>query len=385
MFARLLSPLLLVLSLLATHTAHAAEPTHFLTVSPPALPAKAYVLMDADSGQVLAEKNMHLRLPPASLTKLMTLYVASCGLKSQQIHLEDPVLVSRTAWQRGGSRMFLKVGSRVPLREIIAGIIVASGNDACVALAEHTAGSEAAFAQLMNAAAGRIGMTESHFVDSTGLPAPNHYGTAYDFARLTQAIINDFPEYYEWYGQKWITHNQIKQPNRNRLLWRDPSVDGLKTGHTDAAGYCLISSAKRSNMRLISVVLGASSDQARTQQSQTLLNFGFHQYKTSALYAANTPVQTARTYLLKHKQQAFGLTAPLFLTQPRHAGSRVVVQTTLPKRITTPVQKGKSYGELTVLVDNKPVLTRPLVALSDNPQAGFFSRLMGHIQLWFHR
>lgn len=384
MLTRLLCPLLLGISLLSIHTAQAAEPFHFFTVSPPTLAAKAYVLMDADSGQILAEKNMHLRVPPASLTKLMTLYVAASGLKSQQIHLDDPVLVSRTAWQRGGSRMFLKVGSRVPLREIISGIIVASGNDACVALAEHTAGSEAAFAQLMNAAADRIGMHESHFVDSTGLPAPNHYGTAYDFARLTQAIIHDFPAYYNWYGQKWITHNKIKQPNRNRLLWRDPSVDGLKTGHTDAAGYCLISSAKRSEMRLISVVLGASSDEARTQQSQTLLNFGFRQYKTTALYAANTPVHTARTYLLKHKQQAFGLTEPLFLTQPRHAGAPLVVKTTLPKHIKTPLKKGQAYGELTVLLNNKPIATRPLVALSDNPQAGFFSRLVGHIQLWFH-
>src|SRR3990167_7321302 len=227
----------------------------------PNLNSSGYVLMDADTGMIIAHKNMHQEMQPASLTKLMTLYLTFNALRNGQIHLTDEVRVSKKAWQTGGSRMFIKEGSLVTVQNLIDGIIVASGNDACVALSQYVGGNESTFVDMMNAAAAQLGMKNTHYVDSTGLPQPEHHSTPYDMALLTRAIIENFPQYYPLFKQGWITYNGIKQPNRNRLLWRDPSVDGLKTGHTNEAGYCLIASALRHGMRLISVVMGASTDE----------------------------------------------------------------------------------------------------------------------------
>ena len=240
---------------------------------PPALDLKAYVLVDAATGKILASSNPDTQLAPASLTKMMTAYVISMAIKEGKIHMNDNVTISEKAWRTGGSKMFVKVGTQVPVHELMQGIIVDSGNDACVAMAEHLAGSEDAFANLMNQTAAALGMTNSHFVDSTGLPNPAHHSTAHDLSMLARGVVYSFPEDYQWYSQKWFTYNGIRQPNRNRLLWRDPTVDGIKTGHTDDAGFCLVSSAKRNGTRLIAVVMGAPTDAARADDSQKLLDY----------------------------------------------------------------------------------------------------------------
>lgn len=351
--------------------------------SPPRINAKAYVLMDANSGAILAQKNMNEKLPPASLTKLMTLYVASQALAQGQIRLDEKVRVSKEAWSRGGSRMFLKEGSYVTVRELIEGIIVASGNDACVAIAQYIGGNEISFAQLMNQTAQRLGMKDSHFVDSTGLPRPGHYATAYDLALLTRALINNFPQYYGWYKQKWIRYNKIKQPNRNRLLWRDPSVDGLKTGHTDAAGYCLIASARRHNMRLISVVMGTPSDTARSNDSQSLLNWGFRYYRTYKLFNANTPVIKSRVWLAQQKEVEFGLTRDLYITVPSGQYKSIKATIKIQPKLRAPIIKGQAYGKIEINLKGKIIATAKLVALNGDARAGWFSRSIDHIELFF--
>ncbi|MCB1827250.1 MAG: D-alanyl-D-alanine carboxypeptidase [Coxiellaceae bacterium] len=360
----------------------AAKPP-LIIPAPPRISAKAYVLMDANSGAIIAQKNMQERLPPASLTKLMTLYVTSEALAQGQINLDDKVHISKEAWSRGGSRMFLKEGSYVSIRELIQGIIVASGNDACVAIAQYIGGSETGFARMMNDAAKRLGMTDSHFVDSTGLPKPGHYTTAYDLATLTRALINQFPQYYGWYKQKWIKYNKIKQPNRNRLLWRDPSVDGLKTGHTDAAGYCLIASALRHGMRLISVVMGTPSDAARSNNSQLLLNWGYRYYRTYKLFQANTSITKARVWLGKKNELALGITKDMYVTIP--AGEYKSIQATikLQPKLRAPIVKGQVYGEIEVNLKGKTIAKAPLIALNGDPRAGWLSRTIDHIGLFF--
>lgn len=268
------------------------------TPSAPNLQASAYILMDATSGKILAQQNADMRLPPASLTKLMSMYIISNAIKSGQVRMDDKVRVSTKAWKTEGSRMFIKVGDEVPIKELVQGIIVASGNDATVALAEHIAGTEEAFTAMMNQQAKLLGMNNSHFMDSTGLPDPNHYATAKDLATLTQAYINHFPEHYIFYSEKWFTYHGIRQPNRNRLLWRYPFADGLKTGHTSEAGYCLVSSAKKDGMRLISVVMGEPNDLGRTEDSIRLLTYGFRFFETHQLYhASNNLIQAPVKYL----------------------------------------------------------------------------------------
>lgn len=351
--------------------------------SPPRINAKAYVLMDANSGAILAEKDMNEKLPPASLTKLMTLYVVSQALAQGQIRLDDKVPVSKEAWSRGGSRMFLKEGSYVTVRELIEGIIVASGNDACVAIAQYIGGNEKSFAELMNQTAKRLGMKDSNFVDSTGLPRPDHYVTPYDLAILTRALINNFPQYYGWYKQKWIQYNKIKQPNRNRLLWRDPSVDGLKTGHTKAAGYCLIASALRHQMRLISVVMGTPSDAARSNDSQALLNWGFRYYRTYEFFKANTPITESRVWLSKQKKIALGLKQNLYVTIPSGQYKAVKARIKMQPRLYAPIMKGRAYGQIEIRLKGKTIATAPLVALNNDPRGGWFSRSLDHIELFF--
>ena len=350
----------------------------------PMLAAHGYLLMDADSGRILAEKNMHKRLSPASLTKLMTLYIASQAIKNGQIQLTDKVTVSKDAWARGGSRMFLKEGSHVAVQDLINGIIIASGNDACVALAEFIAGSETNFAALMNQNAAKLGMRDSHYVDSTGLPKPNHYSTPYDLALLARAIIKQFPEDYGWYKQKWIKYNGIRQPNRNRLLWRDQSTDGLKTGHTKAAGYCLVASAKRNGMRLISVVMGAPNDEARAQSSQALLNWGFRFYKTYTLFNADTPISTPRVFYGQNKQTPMGTTNTVYVTIPNGSYDQLKANMDINKTLTAPIEQGQRYGSLIIKLNGEIINQSPIVALQNDPKGGLWTRMSDHVSLFFH-
>lgn len=354
-----------------------------LTPPAPNVSAKAYVLMDSDSGRVLASKDMDKRLPPASLTKLMTLYVAAEYLNAGRIHLDDQVHISKKAWQMGGSKMFVKAGDNVPLKLLIQGIIVDSGNDACVAVAQYIAGNEDAFAQIMDQTADHLGMKNTHYVDSTGLPHPNHYATPYDLAILARAFIQNFPQYYGWFKQKWLTYNKIKQPNRNRLLWRDPSVDGLKTGHTQSAGFCLIASAKRGQMRLISVVMGTPSDQARHSDSQTLLNYGFRYFETHQIFAANQVVSQVRTWMGNNKNTPLGVNYPLFITIPSQSYDHIKLQVATHS-LHAPISKGAAVGTLNVLLNGKKIQSIPLLALKNNKEGGLFRKAIDRISLLFH-
>lgn len=353
--------------------------------SAPKIDAKGYVLMDANSGTIIAEKNMNERMAPASLTKLMTLYVTSQAIAQGQINLDTKVRISQKAWRTGGSRMFLKVGSEVPVHELIQGIIVASGNDACVALSQFVGGNESTFVEMMNQTAQQLGMNDTHYMDSTGLPNPQHYSTPYDLALLTRALINNFPQDYSWYNQKWITYNGIKQPNRNRLLWRDQSVDGLKTGHTNEAGYCLIASAKRDDMRLISIVMGAPTDAARADDSQALLNWGFRFYQSHQLFKANTALATPRVWLGENKTVSLGVAKPIYVTIPTGSYGQLNPQVTINTPLTAPVKAGEAYGQLSITLNNKVISSTPLIALSDDPEGGFFSRTFDHILLLFKK
>lgn len=347
----------------------------------PDLNVSSFILMDADSGKILAGKNIDTPLPPASLTKLMTLYVVSNALKTGQIHLTDKVKISKKAWQTGGSRMFVQVGDLVSVEDLLKGIIVDSGNDACVALSEYVAGSEDAFVSLMNQQAAVLGMKNSHFTDSNGLPNPNHYVSAHDFAILTQHLINDFPEYYSWYSQKNFTYNNITQPNRNQLLWAFPYADGLKTGHTDAAGYCLVGSAKKDGMRLISVVMNAPSTTARTDDSIALLTYGFNFFKTYKLYSAGETVMSARTWQGKNARTPVGLTQNVYITLPIGQYEKLQADSVLLTPLKAPLAKGANIGVLEISLDKQVLVKLPLVALQDNPRANFFSRMLDSLTM----
>ena len=351
---------------------------------PPNVNARGYVLMDVSSGKIIAEKNMDKKMPPASLTKLMTLYVTSTAIANGQAHLSDMVRISKTAWKRGGSRMFLKLGSRVPLKDLIEGIIVASGNDACVATAQYIAGNETSFAALMNLNAQKLGMSNTHYVDSTGLPKPGHYSSPHDIAKLARAIIRDFPQDYAWYKQKWIKYNGIRQPNRNRLLWRDPSADGLKTGHTKAAGYCLVASAKRNDTRLLSVVMGTPTDSARANDSEALLNWGFRFYKSYKLFSKATPITSARVWLGKNKQIPLGLNQDMYVTIPIGSYPQLKANMELKQDIQAPIEKGQPYGDVVISLNGKTISTVPLLALEDDPTGGMWSKFTDRIAMLFH-
>lgn len=356
-----------------------------ITPTPPAINAKAYILIDANSGKILAEKNSGERLPPASLTKMMTLYVISNALNNGQIKLADNVRISELAWKTGGSRMFVKEGQEVPVEDLLKGIIVDSGNDACVAMAEFVGGSENSFAEVMNQQAKNLGMLDSHFTDSTGLPNPNHYTTAKDLAILARAIINNFPQYYHWYSQKWFTFNGIRQPNRNRLLWRDNQVDGVKTGHTSEAGFCLVSSAKHDNMRLIAVVLGSPTDSARADDSERLINYGFRFFETHQLYQANKTISEIPLYKGQTDKMMIGVLTNEFITIPTGQYQRLSVVTNVPKHLEAPVEKGDKIGELEIRFENQVIATKPLYALESAPAGGFFVRVKDSIRLAFKR
>ena len=355
-----------------------------ITPAPPSINAKAYILIDSDSGKIIAEKNSAQRMPPASLTKMMTLYVVSRALKSGQIHLTDMVRISQTAWKTGGSRMFIKEGQEVSIEDLLKGIIVDSGNDACVALAEHIGASESGFADLMNQQAKSLGMNDSNFTDSTGLPNPMHYTTAKDLAILGRALIQDFPEYYHWYKQKWFTYNNIRQPNRNRLLWRDNQVDGIKTGHTDEAGFCLVASAMHNSMRLLSVVLNAPSDTVRADDSQRLLNYGFRFFETHKLFQSKQTITETTLYKGQKSTIRLGSVRECFVTVPSGQYQRISVVTHIPKNIQAPIQEGQSLGELQVQFDGKTLDTQPLYALETIEKGGYYTRAKDAIRILYH-
>lgn len=349
----------------------------------PKLGASAYLLMDFHSGHVLAEKNMSERIEPASMTKLMTAYVVMHEIADGAIKMDDKVLISEKAWRMGGSRMFVEVNTRVSVKELLLGMIVQSGNDASVALAEHAAGSEGAFATLMNTYAEKLGMKESHFVNSTGWPHKDHYTTAADLAILTRAMIRDFPEHYALYKIKKYTYNNIPQFNRNRLLWLDERVDGVKTGHTDSAGYCLISSAVKNDMRLISVVAGTKSEREREASSRTLLNYGFRFFETFKLHAANDPLTDMRIWKGEKDTVPLGLARSLFITTPRGKRNKIQAHMNVDSTIVAPIAKGQEYGRVEVKLGDELIAQRPLVALEDVNEGSFWRRTIDNVKLLF--
>jgi D-alanyl-D-alanine carboxypeptidase (penicillin-binding protein 5/6) len=342
--------------------------------SAPNLEGTGYILMDATSGKILAEKSSDQRMPPASLTKLMSMYIISGAIKNGQVKPTDKVLISTKAWKTEGSRMFVKAGDEIPAKDLIQGIIVDSGNDATVAMAEHVAGTEEGFTDMMNQQAKVLGMNNSHFMDSTGLPNPNHYSTAHDLATLTRAYIIAFPEDYALYSEKWFAYGGIKQPNRNRLLWRYQFADGLKTGHTTEAGYCLVSSAKKDGMRLIAVVLGEPSDTARTEDSMRLLTYGFRFYETQKVYSASKPVVRARIWQGENANTYLGIKDDMYVTVPRGQYKKVTPALDLPNPLKAPLVKGQTYGNINLMLNGQVVASTPLVALDDNPKGGFLRR-----------
>lgn len=356
-----------------------------ITPSAPTLNAKAYILIDAATGKIIAEKNSTDKLPPASLTKMMTLFVVSNALRNQQIHLTDKVHISHDAWKIGGSRMFVKEGDEVTIEDLLKGIIVDSGNDACVAIAEHLGGSEAGFAEIMNNEARSLGMKDSHFTESTGLPDENLYTTAKDLAILGRALVQNFPEYYEWYQQKWFTYNGIRQPNRNRLLWRNSQVDGIKTGHTNEAGFCLVSSAKRNNMRLISVVLGSPSDSVRADDSERLLNYGFRFFETHALYKGGQSIVSLDVYKGATDKLAAGLLQDQSITIPSGQYQRLRIETKVADNLIAPIAKNTKVGEIIVHFDDKVLETFPLYALEDIQSGGYYTCAKDSIRLMIKR
>ncbi len=383
---------LLALSTLAFSLAFSspalAAATGAAAPTPPApdLDAGSYILIDSQSGEVIAQKNADQRMQPASLTKLLTSYVVFAALKDGRVKLDDPVTISEAAWRTGGSRSFVQVGSQVPVIDLIKGMIVQSGNDATVALAERVGGTRAGFVQLMNEYAQRLGMKSSHFIDVDGLPDPQHYTTARDLATVANALTRDFPQYYYIFGLKDFTWNHIKQPNRNGLLWTDPSVDGLKTGHTDEAGYCLIASAKRNGTRLVSVVLDAPKWHSREADSEALLNYGFNFFQTEKIATGRAPILKPRVYESASGYAAVGAPADLYVTLPRGKAASVTTNASLTRtRLIAPLAAGTVVGELTVIDGNGQVVGRePLVTLEAVPAGGLLTRTMDGIRLWFN-
>ena len=354
--------------------------------SSPDLGVKAYVLMDADSGQIIAGKDIDSKLAPASLTKIMTLYLTACALRDGRIGLSDEVLISEKAWRAEGSRMFVQVGSRVSVEELIRGIVVASGNDATIAMAEHIAGSEEAFVDLMNLKAKELGLEDTIYADSSGSVGNSAYSTAADQAKLVRSWLKDLPSYYSWFNDKWITYNKIKQSNRNRLLWLDSSVDGIKTGHTNEAGYCLVASAKRNQMRLISVVLGAKTDGIRVNQSISILNYGFRFFETHKLFDANVALSKPRVFFGKSNNASLGLEEDLYVTVPSGQYKSVesnIVLDDVPLR--APLSKGKSYGAIRIFLGGSLITSKPILSLVDNMRCNFIFAIFDYIRLFFSK
>ncbi|KPP98220.1 D-alanyl-D-alanine carboxypeptidase family protein [Marinobacter sp. HL-58] len=354
-----------------------------LIPSPPQIAASSYILMDPLSGRIIMESNSNERLPPASLTKMMTAYIVERELDEGRISMSDMVPISEDAWRTEGSRTFVQEGTQVSVEDLLKGIIIQSGNDASVALAEFVAGSEDAFVDIMNQQAEILGMDDTSFANATGLPSPDNFSTAYDLALLAKAIINDYPENYPLYAEKHFTFNNIRQPNRNSLLWRDNSVDGLKTGHTEEAGYCLVASAKRNDTRMIAVVMGTDSSAARAQEVQKMLNYGFRYYQTERLFRDGQELLEARIWGGESDKLSVGLMEDVHVTIPR--GSRDSLDSTveLDSVIKAPVAKGDELGQVTVKLDDDVVVDLPVLALSDVPEGGLFKRIWDAIKLFF--
>jgi D-alanyl-D-alanine carboxypeptidase (penicillin-binding protein 5/6) len=394
---RLIAALLAAL-LLATPAADAARkaksarhPTEAPAAAAPATPgpngapavvASSWIVVDTLSGQTLAEVNADERREPASLTKLMTAYVVFAALRAKTIDPAQMVTVSTRAWKAEGSRMFADPRTPVSVDDLMRGMIVQSGNDASIALAELVAGTEDQFAARMNAEAQRLKMTNTHFVNATGLPDPQHYSTAADMAKLAAALIRDFPEYYALYSQKEFRYNNITQPNRNRLLWTDPYVDGLKTGHTEAAGFCLVASAKRGDRRLVSVMLGAPSDAARAAESQKLLNWGFQAFDTVQLYQSGKSVAKVRVWKGEQKEVDAGFLADRYLTLPKGKADKLTLTLKTVEPLVAPVQRAQPVGTVSVALEGQPMAEFPLIALEEVPQASIVGRAIDSVRLW---
>ena len=371
---------LLIVTLLLSHLAAAQTIT---TPKPPKLDADSYLLMDFNSEKLLVEFNVDKQVEPASITKMMTAYVVFSELKAGNLSMDDKVLVSEKAWRTGGSKMFIEINKRISVTDLIHGMIVQSGNDACIALAEHIAGSEETFADLMNQHAQKIGMKNSHFMNATGLPADDHKITAMDAAKLAKAIIVNFPDHYEIFSQKEFTFNKITQHNRNTLLWRDPSVDGFKTGHTQAAGYCLVSSAKRNGMRLIAVVMGTKSQKARADESQKLFNYGYRFFETNLLYKGNEKRVNIEVWKGDLENIDLGLSKDLYITIPRGQYKNLKAKVDMPNYVEAPIQKGQKIGTLNIKLDGELVTSRDLVALKNIAAGGWWTRTTDSMGLWF--
>ncbi|MEI8384594.1 MAG: D-alanyl-D-alanine carboxypeptidase family protein [Nitrosomonadaceae bacterium] len=374
---------LIVLALCCYTSAVFAQQTGQYSSTPPGLSiaAKAYILTDFQSGQTLASLNIHDRIEPASLTKVMTAHVVFSAIKQKRITPTQNVPVSERAWQTSGSRMFIEPNRPVTVDELIRGMIIQSGNDASIALAEVIAGSEDAFSQMMNNEAQRMGMKNTHFANATGLPHPDHFTTAYDLSLLAAAMIRDFPEHYPIYSTRDYTYNKITQPNRNRLLWLDPHVDGLKSGHTQAAGYCLITSAKRNERRLISVVIGTSSDNMRAMESQRLLNHGFQFYDTVRLYRKGQEVTSIPLWKGSQSMLKAGFGRDLYFTLPRGQNDKMKATMEYQKPLTAPISAGQRVGSVKISIDGKLMSEYPLVALEGVSIGNIFSRTWDSIRL----
>lgn len=362
--------------------AQVPPPVGMPTPAAPQLSASSYILVDFDSGEVIVEHEVDTRADIASITKLMTSYVVFQELASGNIGLEDIVVISENAWRTGGSRMFLEPGMEVTIEQLILGLVVQSGNDASVALAEHLGGTEEAFASIMNFYGEQLGMPNTNFVNSTGLPDPDHYSTARDVATLSKALIRDFPDYYRWYSEKEFTFNSIRQHNRNNLLWRDPAVDGLKTGHTEAAGYCLAASAKREGMRLISVVMGSASEQSRASESQSLLNYGFRFFETVQVYESGDKLTDAQVWKGLVEQVPLGLAEDIFLTIPRGRYDDLKPRLEMQAALQAPLEQGVAVGLVQIELDGETVASTNLVTLEAVAPAGFFGRAWDGMRLW---
>lgn len=353
----------------------------------PTLKASSYLLADADSGRILASMNPNKRIEPASLTKMMTMYIVDQALRDGQIKLTDQVLISKKAWKATGSRMFVKAGDHVTVSNLIHGLVVASGNDAAMALAEHVAGSESAFVDLMNVTAAQLGMNETHFENPSGLPSAQHYTTANNLLILARALILDFPKAYTLYKQRWFTYNNIKQSNRNRLLWQDPSVDGIKTGHHEKAGYCLVASAKRGDTRLISVVTGTNSENARARESKALLNYGFRFFETHTLFKAHDPLLKARVWKGARKETVLGPEADVVVTIVKGSYDTLTVKAQLAEHLMAPVDVAQTVGSLSIKQRGKAISQVVLVSLENDPVGNLWRRMCDTLSLlwskWF--
>jgi len=385
--AGLLLPLLLLISpLLAAQpepadpaTTTEEQPTAATVPQAPEVGAKGYLLMDHDSGVVLAQANADARLEPASLTKIMTAYVVFHELAEGKLKLDDMALVSEKAWRTGGSRMYIEVNTQVSIEDLLHGMIVQSGNDASIALAEHVAGSEDAFAELMNRHARRLGMTNTHFTNATGLPGPEHYTTPRDILKVTAATIREFPQYYAWYRAPEFTFNNINQRNRNKLLFQDDSVDGVKTGHTEAAGYCLVASARRDHQRLTSVVMGTDSETARARDSLALLNWGFRFFETAKLYEAGQQIETLRIWSGADTELPVGPADDLYVTFPRGRYQALAGFIENADDIQAPVSRGQQVGDIVLELDGETLLRVPLVALAAVEEGGIFRKAIDSV------